>query len=44
MPSLASTMAGLGGMDQRGLTGGHVMMDERRMMVLSGVIGGVDGS
>ena len=35
MPSLASTTAGLGGMEQRG---GRVMMDERRMVALSGVV------
>ena len=38
MPSLASTTAGLGGMEQRGLAGGRVMMDERRMVALSGVV------
>ena len=38
VPSLASTTAGLGGMEQRGLAGGRVMMDERRMVALSGVV------
>ena len=33
-----STTAGLSGMEQRGLTGGRVMMDERRMVALSGVM------
>ena len=33
-----STMAGLSGMEQPGLAGGRVMMDERRMMALSGVV------
>ena len=37
MPSLALT-TGLGVMEQRGLAGERVMMDERRMMVLSGVV------
>ena len=31
-------MAGLSGMEQRGLAGGRVMMDERRMVALSGVV------
>ena len=39
MPSLAPTTAGLGGMEQRGLAGGRVVMDERRMVALSGVDG-----
>ena len=30
--------AGLSGMEQRGLAGGRVMMDERRMVALSGVV------
>ena len=30
--------AGLSGMEQRGLAGGHVLMDERRMVALSGVV------
>ena len=38
MPSLASTTAGLGGMEQRGLADGRVMMDEHRMVALSGVV------
>ena len=38
VPSLASTMAGLSGMEQLGLAGGRVMMDERRMVALSGVV------
>ena len=38
VPSLASTTAGLGGMEQRCLAGGRVMMDERRMVALSGVV------
>ena len=33
-----STTAGLSGMEQRGLAGGRVMMDERRMAELSGVV------
>ena len=33
-----STMAGLSGMEQRGLAGGRVMMDECRMVALSGVV------
>ena len=33
-----STTAGLSDMKQRGLTGGRVMMDERRMVALSGVV------
>ena len=33
-----STTAGLSSMEQRGLAGGRVMMDERRMVVLSGVV------
>jgi hypothetical protein len=38
MPSLASTTAGLGGTEQRGLAGVRVMMDEHRMVALSGVM------
>ena len=38
VPSLASTTAGLGGMEQRYLAGGRVMMDERGMVALSGVV------
>ena len=38
MPSLVSTTAGLGGMEQLDLVGGRVMMDERRMVALSGVV------
>ena len=38
VPSLASTTPGLGGMEQRGLAGGRVMMDEHRMVALSGVV------
>ena len=38
VPSLASTTAGLGGMEQQGLADGRVMMDERRMVALSGVM------
>ena len=39
MPSLASMTAGrLGGMEKRGLGDGRVMMDERRMVALSGVV------
>ena len=33
-----STTAGLGVMEQHGLAGGRVMMDERRMVALSGVV------
>ena len=33
-----STTAGLSGMEQRDLAGGCVMMDERRMVVLSGIV------
>ena len=33
-----STTAGLSGMEQRGLAGGRVMIDERRIVVLSGVV------
>ncbi|EMS49670.1 hypothetical protein TRIUR3_15125 [Triticum urartu] len=33
-----STTAGLSGMEQRGLAGGRVMMDERRMVAWSGVV------
>ena len=33
-----STTAGLSGMEQQGLAGGRVMMDERRMVALSGVV------
>ena len=33
-----STTAGLSGMEQQGLAGGRVMMDERRMVVLFGVV------
>ena len=32
------TTAGLSGMEQWGLAGGRVMMDERRMAALSGVV------
>ena len=38
MASDTSTTAGLSGMEQRGLVGGRVMMDERRMVALSGVV------
>ena len=38
MISDTSIMAGLSGMEQRGLAGGRVMMDERRMVALSGVV------
>ena len=38
MPSLASTTAGLSGMEQRGLAGEQVMMDEYMMVALSGVV------
>ena len=38
MVSDTSTTAGLCGMEQRGLAGGRVMMDERRMVALSGVV------
>ena len=38
VPSLASMTAGLGGMEQRGLAGGRVMMDERMMVALSGIV------
>ena len=31
-------MADLGGMEQRGLATGRVLMDERRMVALSGVM------
>ena len=33
-----STTSLLSGMEQQGLVGGHVMMDERRMVALSGVV------
>ena len=33
-----STTAGLSGMEQRGLVGEHVMMDECRMVALSGIV------
>ncbi|KAE8793199.1 Katanin p60 ATPase-containing subunit [Hordeum vulgare] len=33
-----STTAGLGGIEQRGLDGGRVMIDERRMVALYGVV------
>ena len=33
-----STTAGLSGMEQRGLAGGRVMMDERRMVALTDVV------
>ena len=36
VPFLTSTTAGLGSMEQRGIAGGRVMMDERRMVALSG--------
>ena len=38
MASDTSTTAGLSGMEQRGLASGRVMMDERRMVELSGVV------
>ena len=38
MASGTSTMAGLSGMKQRGLAGGRVMMDERKMVALSGIV------
>ena len=38
MVSDTSTTTGLSGMEQRGLAGGRVMMDERRMVALSGVM------
>ena len=38
MSSGTLTTAGLGGMEQRGLAGGRVMMDDRRMVALSGVV------
>ena len=37
VPSLATT-AGLGDMEQQGLTGGRAMMDERGMVALFGVV------
>ena len=33
-----STTTGLSGMEQRGLAGGRVMMDGRRMVAISGVV------
>ena len=33
-----STMAGPSGMEQRGLAAGHLLMDERRMATLSGIV------
>ena len=38
MASGTSTTAGLSGMEQRGVAGGRVIMDERRMVALSGVV------
>ena len=38
MTSGTSTTAGLSGMEQRGLAGGHVKMNERKMVALSGVL------
>ena len=38
MASDTLTTAGLGGMEQRGLADGRVMMDEHRMVALSGVV------
>ena len=38
MPSLASLTEGLGGMEQRGIAGGRVMMDERGMVALSVIV------
>ena len=38
MASGTSTTVGLSGMEQRGLAGGRVMMDERGMVALSGVM------
>ena len=38
MASGTSTMAGLGGMEQRGLYSGRMMMDKRRMVALSGIV------
>jgi hypothetical protein len=36
--SSGSIAVGFGGVGQRGLDGGHVMMDARREVVLSGVV------
>ena len=38
MASSTSTTAGLSGMEQLGLAVGRVLMDERRMVALSGVV------
>jgi hypothetical protein len=36
--STALTVVGLGGVVQRGLSGGHMMMDAHREMALSGAV------